>query len=281
MDLLDFRRGDTDHIAKLRASFQDAEPFPHVVLHDVVRPDAKGIEDAYPDLDWDGWGDLRQHAYAREKRSCREIERIPEPLRQLIYELSAPRALRFLSRVTGIDALIPDPYLEGGGLHCSPSGGHLVPHTDFHLYDRLNLYRQINLLLYLNPGWTPGQGGELQLFRKGEEQPIVTIPPTYGTCVIFRTDDSSVHGVRPIAEGAEPRKSIALYYYTSTENETFSGDKITYWQNHDVSGLTTRQRAELRFSKGVTRMARAFYRLGHATNPLFKVRATSDQKHSN
>lgn len=279
MDLLDFGLGDADHVAKLRASFQDAEPFPHVVLHDVVTD--KSIVDAYPDLDWDGWGHLRQHSYAREKRSCRNIEEIPDPLRQIIYELWSPRALRFLSTVTGIDALIPDPYLEGGGLHCTPSGGVLVPHTDFHLYDKLNLYRQVNLLLYLNPGWTPDQGGELQLFHKGAEEPVVTVPPTFGTCVIFRTDDESVHGVRPIAEGAEPRKSVALYYYTSTENATFSGDNITYWQSHDVSGFTARQRAELRFSRGMTRMARSFYRLGHRTNPIFKARGAGGQKKAN
>jgi hypothetical protein len=281
MDLLDFGLNDNDHISKLRASYQSAEPFPHVVLHDVVIPTADSVVSTYPGLDWKGWDHARQHSYSPEKRTCRNIERIPDLLRQLIYELESPAVLRFLSTVTGIEKLIPDPYLEGGGLHCTASGGQLVPHTDFHLYDRLNLYRQLNLLLYLNPTWVPGHGGELELFHKGEDSPVVSIAPTFGTCVIFRTDDQSVHGVNPITEAAEPRKSIALYYYTSTENQAFSGDDITYWQVHDVTGLSQAERVELRFAKAATRMARLFYRLAHRTNPIYREGAPRGRKKGN
>jgi hypothetical protein len=77
--------------------------------------------------------------------------------------------------------------------------------------------------------------------------------------------------VSPITDvAAEPRKSIALYYYTSTENEAFSGDDITYWQSHDTTGLSPREGIELRFSKAAIRMARGFYRLGHRSNPIFR-----------
>ena len=156
MDLLDLPLNDSHKIAELRATYESAKPFPYVVLQDIVKPSAQSVLDAYPDLDWAGWDRPRQHSYAREKRSCKNIERIPELLRQMIYELTTPPALRFLANVTGIEKLIPDPYLEGGGLHCSAPGGQLVPHTDFHLYEGLNLDRQLNLLLYLNPTWVPG-----------------------------------------------------------------------------------------------------------------------------
>ena len=221
MDLLNLPLDDTKRIAELRSSYQRATPFPHIVLHDVVKLPGNAVIDAYPDLDWKGWTRAHQDDYQKGKRACRNIEQIPDVLRQLIYELEMPHVLKFLSAVTGKEALIPDPYLEGGGLHCSAQGGQLVPHTDFHLYDRLNLYRQLNLLLYLNPAWVPGNGGELQLFHKGQDQPVASIEPTFGTCVIFCTDDESVHGVSPISENSEPRKSVALYYYTSVENETY------------------------------------------------------------
>jgi hypothetical protein len=134
--------------------------------------------------------------------------------------------------VTGIDGLIPDPYYEGGGLHCSGPGGVLLPHTDFHHYGRLNLYRRINLLLYLNPEWTESFGGCLELWEKGAKGPAKLVVPDWGTCVIFRTDDDSVHGFSmPVREG-HWRRSLALYYYTGQEAARFSGDGYTRWR-HD------------------------------------------------
>ncbi len=136
--------------------------------------------------------------------------------------------MSFLEAVTGIEKLIPDPYLKGGGLHLSGPGGVLVPHTDFHNYGELDLYRQLNVLVYLNPGWDESWGGCLELFEDRQaERASSKIVPTWGTCVIFRTDDLSVHGFPvPIAPG-HWRRSIALYYYTARENSTFSGDSTT------------------------------------------------------
>ena len=272
MNLVDFRHNDSDYVDQLRASYDSAKPFPHIVLHDVLNTTPDDVLRAFPDLGWDGWTTL-QHSYSREKRHCGDIERIPDLLRQMIYELETPTVLRFLSRITRIEKLIPDPYLRGGGIHCSPPGGQLVPHTDFHVYERLDLYRQLNLLLYLNPVWEPGHGGELQLFQKGEQTPVVSVAPTFGTCVVFRTDHLSVHGVSPIMEHADTRRSIALYYYTSTENESFSGDDITYWQRHDVMNLNKRERAQVLLSRGLIHTARAFHRLGHRSNPIYRKAA--------
>ena len=49
---------------------------------------------------------------------------------------------------------------------------------------------------------------------------------------------------------------MALYYYTSVENDSYSGDRITYWQTHDEESLSKFELAELRVSKGLTQMAR-------------------------
>ena len=98
-------------------------------------------------------------------------------MQEIIGELSGPRALRALSTITGIDSLLPDPFLEGGGLHYTEPGGKLLPHTDFHDHPRLQLYRRVNALLYLNPDWQPGDGGEVALFNLGSDEPAVIVPP--------------------------------------------------------------------------------------------------------
>lgn len=43
--------------------------------------------------------------------------------RFVLHYLNSEPFLDFLSKLTGIEHLIPDPYFEGGGLHQSCSGG--------------------------------------------------------------------------------------------------------------------------------------------------------------
>jgi Rps23 Pro-64 3,4-dihydroxylase Tpa1-like proline 4-hydroxylase len=173
--------------------------------------------------------------YQRNKLSCSDIEVIPEPFRALIRELNDPRFLRVLEQITGIKRLLPDPYLTGGGLHLSAPGGVLSPHTDFHYYRGLNLYRRINVLVYLNDGWSQQAGGCLS-FYDAQHRAVKTVVPEWGRVVIFRTDYQSIHGFSaPVAEG-KWRRSVALYNYTAAPTKKFSGDETTQWSEHGVQG---------------------------------------------
>ena len=49
--------------------------------------------------------------------------------RALIHHLNSAPFLEFLETLTGIEGLIPDPYLAGGGLHKIPRGGKLGIHV--------------------------------------------------------------------------------------------------------------------------------------------------------
>jgi hypothetical protein len=89
----------------------------------------------FPDADWHGWQHYRDE-HQGGKLICSDMRAMPSRVRALVQELSAPPFLDFLQALTGIDALIPDPYLEGGGLHMSGPGATLTPHTDFHVYTR-------------------------------------------------------------------------------------------------------------------------------------------------
>jgi hypothetical protein len=244
----------------LRQQFRDAQPFPHLVLHDCLDLDPAAVAQ-FPDPDWDHWTGLGD-AYQKQKFACRDIDLIPDPFRQILVELCEPRFLEFLEEVTGIPKLIPDPYLEGGGLHLSGPGGILAMHTDFHTYSRLDLYRRINVLVYLNPDWTEADGGDLHL--DGDGGPT-TVVPSFGTCVLFETNDRSVHGFpTPVADG-KWRRSLALYYYTSTEAAQFSGDATTHWREHgEQQGL---RRARLACYRGLMHVSRAFSIAAHVVNP--------------
>jgi hypothetical protein len=274
MGFFDLSRLEGPEADQLAQRYRLAEPFPHTVLEDFVLAPADDVAKAFPDPSWDGWIDRTGTGpYQPGKSSCRDIELMPPLLREMINELSQPRFLGALSTLTGIPNLLPDPFLHGGGLQFSLPGGKLLPHTDFHIHPHLKLFRRANLLVYLNPNWKRGDGGEVGLFNLGVDRPAVSVGPSYGTCVIFTTDHRSVHGVTPISENAEVRRSIALYYYTVEGAEVFSGDRETYWyapmQGTD-RGLS--QRARVAAMRGALEASKTFMRISYRLDPQHSIR---------
>ena len=252
-------------VAAAATAFRSATPFPHLVIEDAVATGLDALVESWPDADWPGWRRFTD-AYQAGKSYCADIERMPAPLAAVIRHLSEPTFLARLGTITGIDGLIPDPYLEGGGLHESDPGGVLAPHTDFHLYRRLDLHRRINLLLYLNPGWRAEDGGGLELWEPGAASPARTIVPALGTCVIFQTDHRSIHGFStPVAGGTGPRRSIALYYYTALEAPSYAGDTTTYWRRHGAHRGV--DRARLGLYRALVLVSRAVAGVAHRVNP--------------
>lgn len=190
---------------------------------------------------------------------------MPERLKQVFHELSSPSFLDQLERVTGIKGLIPDPYLEGGGLHLSLGGGQLAPHTDFHVYEKLGLFRRLNLIVYLSENWKDGDGGELELSVPGDLSPMAIVEPIGGRAVIFETTDTSVHGFRNLVREGTRRPSLAVYYYTSYETESFSGDQTTHWRDHGV--VSWRKRPRFLAYKVLMKISRFFSIVAHVANP--------------
>lgn len=239
------------------------KPFPHIVLDDMLRVGPEFAEEHFPKEDWANWRALGD-TYQVKKYTCDDISKIPGPLAKLIGELSEPAFLRTLEKVTGIPKLLPDPYLVGGGLHLSGPGGILAPHTDFHIYDAMDLYRRVNVLVYLNDDWDEAYGGCLEVGDRSKDGALVV--PEWGRVMIFTTDDKSVHGFpKPIVEG-HWRRSVALYYYTALEAPGFSGDASTHWRDHGAQRGASRR---LRFGlfKVFMQASRAFSLLAHLTNP--------------
>ncbi|HEX8177931.1 MAG TPA: 2OG-Fe(II) oxygenase [Pyrinomonadaceae bacterium] len=68
----------------------------------------------------------------------------------------------------------------------------------------------LTLLLYLNPGWEV-DGGRLRVLRgrASLEDYVVEIPPTFGSCLIFKVTDNCWHGHKSF-QG--PRRVLQLNY---------------------------------------------------------------------
>jgi Rps23 Pro-64 3,4-dihydroxylase Tpa1-like proline 4-hydroxylase len=260
------RKFSDEEIATTRREFQKNAPLHCVTIDDFIDSEIVWtLSNVFPEADWPLWRSLGD-SYQKNKFTCNELSNMPSDLRNLVVELNSPPFLQFLEKVTGIEKLIPDPYLSGGGLHLSTDGGVLSPHTDFHIYDRLDLYRRVNVLLYLNPNWKDGDGGTLILRDgKNEKKDEVSITPIGGRLFLFMTNDRSIHGFTdPIRTGTQ-RKSIALYYYTSIEDKNFAGDSTTHWYGHDKIKIWQYPR-ELLF-RFLHQTSRGFSLLAHLANP--------------
>src|SRR5688572_27306852 len=99
------------------------------------------------------------------KAHLSEPEQFGKTTKAFIEYLNSPAFIAQVEEITGIDGLLPDPELKGGGLHEIPTGGFLKMHVDFNWHPRLLAVRKLNLLLYLNEGWE--WNGELILSRDG------------------------------------------------------------------------------------------------------------------
>lgn len=200
----------------LREAFSNAEPFPNLVLDDFLQPDvAMQAALAFPtdpDATWTSY----LH-YNERKFGMTELSAFPDPLRRVAAAFCERDVVAWLEAATGIDRLLPDPTLEGGGLHATRRGGYLRLHTDFtgH-HHKPNWRRRLNLIVFLNPDWEVEWGGDLELWTADLKQCRARIGPLLNRAVLFRTDGASFHGYPdPIAcPPGVVRKSLALYYYT-------------------------------------------------------------------
>ena len=229
----------SDELAK---QFRNAQPFSHLVLDNFLTPGfISKLNAEFPDIT------------AKKKMGAAQIPAILEdgteaqlgkewlsreqlvPLiyRRLYWELNANPFLGILEKITGIDNLIADPHMFGGGVHETSPGGYLKVHADFNKHPNFGLDRRLNLLIYLNDEWLPEYGGDLELWPPDMRSCVQKIAPISGRCVIFQTTTTSFHGhPHPLTCPANrSRKSIALYYYSNGRPDHEGSEQHkTLWQ---------------------------------------------------
>lgn len=201
--------------AMRRAAYGDAEPFPHTVIDDALRADAfAAAANAFPTPggpEWTRYFHINERKYGNGRP-----ETWAAPLQDLLAALCTPAWLRRLEALTGISGLVADPDLDGAGLHVTPPGGHLNVHADFTAHHgHPDWQRRVNVLIYFNDRWRPGDGGALELWSPDVARCVRSIDPIGNRMVIFSTSACSYHGhPTPLGPTAPARRSLALYYFT-------------------------------------------------------------------
>jgi hypothetical protein len=233
----------------LSQDYRSANPFPHVVLDNIL-PDGliRRLFQHFPmqKLDNDIVFDIGYGGHHKRQVMPEQCDAF---VRQFFHFMNSQPVLEFLEGLTGIDALLPDPYFNGGGFHETSRGGKLGVHADFRIHERLNVQRRINLLIYLNETWDDSWRGQLELWDRNMTECRVRVSPLWNRCVVFSTDADSWHGHPDELLTPEhvKRRSVALYYYTASKN--------VY---NEVPNLSTMYQARPTDSAAVRREAREF-----------------------
>jgi Rps23 Pro-64 3,4-dihydroxylase Tpa1-like proline 4-hydroxylase len=214
---------------ELQEAHASADPFPHTVIDNFLPMEiVRYCQDHFPGEEGPISGEFDRDQ-ERFKRSFHPDGLAPE-LRHLFYTFNSLPFVKMVERITGIRGLIPDPYFMGAGFHETRTGGHLGMHTDFNHHKPMDLERRVNVLIYLNEDWEDGYGGELELWDSEMKSRFERVVPVAGRCVMFNTTDESWHGhPDPVAHpGDKPRRSIALYYYSATWDESRKGKSTQF-----------------------------------------------------
>lgn len=229
--MLVFNKNDLLELAdQYQSQFQAAQPYPHVVIDNFLPVEMADLilNDFPKPMQME---QLTYQTYENKIALRPDHPECPESIEMILSLLNSGKFITFLEVVTSIDGLLPDPHFSGAGLHQVMNGGKLGMHVDFNFHKGLSLYRRLNVLIYLNKDWQDDYGGHLELWDRDMHSCVKRILPVFNRCVIFETTSNSWHGhPNPIrVPDGVTRKSIALYYYTSTQG---SQEREYHWTRH-------------------------------------------------
>ena len=243
-----------DTFGSLSEAYQSAEPFPHVSIPSMFEDSIlREIRDEFPRPE--DMGGRFSGTIEGGKFTESNFASFGPMTQQFVAACNSGPFLQSMSKLTGIDGLISDPYLTGGGQHQTGTGGRLKVHSDFNVHPFLPLSRRLNMLVYLNDPWDDSWGGALELWDREMTHAVVAVPPTFGRVAIFTCSDFSYHGL-PDPLGCPDgtfRRSLAFYYYTA-DGET-PDPRSTLWKERPGENFLSRPRARLKRSAGHMRRA--------------------------
>lgn len=245
-----FDRAALPSLRQLRQQFGAAEPFPHLLLHGLFKREFLervvadfGINDAGDWLRWDTPDEV--------KRATRSGAKLGPASQAYFDAVHRGDFIQLLTAITGVEGLLPDPTLFGGGLHEIPDGGRFGVHTDFNKHPVTGLDNRLVMITYLNPGWKPGYGGCLELWDEGQTACLKEINPVLGDTILFAHSERSLHGhPGPVcAPDRRSRRSIATYFYSNGRPDAVA----------DGSYRTTRLRTPVQLGPWARAATRAKY----------------------
>ena len=240
--------GATMHIIQhLRKNFHDFQtlnnrfvgtpPFPMIVLDNFLPEDfASSMATECESIPLQHWTEFtRKGSFMRE---CKRLEHAPIAL-DFVNQMHSSLGMEWMTSITGIKDLIPDPYLTGAGYSRSFRGDSLQLHSDFNWNDQIKVHRMLSFIIYLNPNWQEEWGGALEFTDFNKEKVIQSVPPLFNRAIIWRYHKRGFHGYPNPLTCPEnmSRNTFRLFYYYSDakHKDDDRPHRSLYWYDKDLN----------------------------------------------
>jgi hypothetical protein len=129
--------------------------------------------------------------------------------------MGSPEVISQVEEITGHRNLFVDPdcnMLEG--MHHNSPESNLGMHRDGLWNKKAQGFRVLNFILYLNPEWKEGNGGEISLWDRETKTQGAEYQPLFNRTIIMACHWDTIHTVWPVKN--IDRNSLAIYYYVRT-----------------------------------------------------------------
>ncbi len=228
IELFPYDRYESQQSA-LAERYQAKQPYNHHYFENFLEHDvALAMSREFPRHSEQTW---IEYKHVNENKAGLHIrDRLPPLIGSVVDELNSKRFVELLRRVTGIEGLLADDSIEGGGIHQAQKGGFLNVHTDFTMHrNRPNWRRRCNLIVYLNDGWQEEWGGNLDFWAPDMSETVASYPSILNSAVLFNTP-GALHGFPDPLKCPEDvaRQSMQFYYYTVDESSSSAAHATAY-----------------------------------------------------
>ena len=209
------------NLGAIAASYRAAKPYPHVVIDNLFPNEMlDSVLDEMAEMRAAQWVNVDQNPRERtvRMRSAAEMHAAGDRIVGLLHSASF---LYFLSDITGIEQLLPDPYLQGAGFAVMRSGDYFDVHADRNVAYETGLQRRLAMIIFLNKDWKKEYHGELQLWTPDGKRCETMIEPVYNRTILFEVAYPNFHGVpEPLAcPPHRVRQSFIAYFHTAGKAE--------------------------------------------------------------
>lgn len=224
----------SEQINELATHFATSSPVKHVIIDKFLNDDY--AQKLYNDLpDPNAMPKSRDYLFS-DKRELSTLDRHSDISKQLHAVFMSPEFAKFASTLVGHEVFL-DPEYIAAGFHAGSDGSFLDFHVDFNIHPVHDGWlRELNILLYLNPGWDESWGGEL-LLTDDPANPTTAVEPLFNRLVIMESTEKSYHGYEKISfPPGRFRRSVAAYAYSAISAGSVTR-RTTNWVPQDASPL--------------------------------------------
>jgi Rps23 Pro-64 3,4-dihydroxylase Tpa1-like proline 4-hydroxylase len=221
-------------VDQLNRDFKNSVPAPTLIIDNFLPHEiAKQLSSEIDSIDADLCRKFNRNGSYMEE--CNDLSIMPAA-QPIIAQLHSQTFMNWLSKVTGIQHLLPDPYLIGAGYSRSFNGDSLKNHVDFNWNDSIKLYRKLTLIIYLSEEWHDDWGGHLE-FTSFDKHKIKKINIEWNRAVIWQHHEHCLHGYPESINCPKhlSRKTLRLFYYTSDQapSKEQPAHRSLYWYDNE------------------------------------------------